>query len=275
MESVIGSPPSPSEDRLTFFISQAWTRHSPVIQVSAAATWSLIAPSDKQSFPLLCFAVRMCPWFSLQLCSPSAFIVHKLINVSGFYSEWWCDQRRASGFTVDAAGGCDAAARRVSLSLTLRLCLFPRCRSVREEERPEGLWRLHLSIRRRLQRRRRSAQMCLPVPGTQHQELSFFSRFNSAVIYMFLSSAHKYLVSLFKKSRYFPAAAARWSFISNVAQRRGNSALYLDTHLSVEQVNRAAAVIAPSITLWITAEWTQVLLELTNTLRLNEHVTMF
>lgn len=92
---------------------------------------------------------------------------------------------------------------------------------------------------------------------------------------MFLISAHKYLVSLFKKSRYFPAAAARWSFLSNVAQRRGNSALYLDTHLSVEQVNRAAAVMAPSITLWITAEWTQVLLELTHTLRLNEHVTMF
>lgn len=177
----------PSEDHLTFFISQVWTRRSPVIQVSAAATWSLIAPSDKQSFPLLCFAVRPCPWFSLQLCSLSAFIVHKLIKVSGFL----LSDGAIRGGREDLLWVLhliDAAAGDVSLTLTLRLCLFLRCRSVREEERPEGLRRLHLSIRRRLQRRRRSAQMCLPVPGTKHQELSFFSRFNSAVIYTFLSS---------------------------------------------------------------------------------------
>lgn len=56
---------------------------------------SRIAPSDKQSSLLLCFARECVHIFCLQLYSLSlclVFIVHKLIKVSRLYSEWMCDQ---------------------------------------------------------------------------------------------------------------------------------------------------------------------------------------
>lgn len=43
------------------------------------------------------------------------------------------------------------------------LCVF--CRCVREEERPEGVWWLHLSLRGCVQRRRCPAEVRLPLPG--------------------------------------------------------------------------------------------------------------
>ena len=58
--------------------------------------------------------------------------------------------------------------------LTDSFCLSLCCRFIREEEWPEGLRWLYLPIRRRLQRRRSSTQMCLPVPGRSD---SFFLPF--------------------------------------------------------------------------------------------------
>lgn len=116
----------------------------------------------------------MCPHFSLQLRSLSAFILHKLIKLSGLFSR---SERviRAGYLLGKSLRGCcrygppywspRSPSVCPSFYLTLCLCLSLCCRSVREEEWPAGLWWLHLSIRRRLQRRRSSAQMRLPVPG--------------------------------------------------------------------------------------------------------------
>ncbi len=222
--------------------------HSPVVQVSAAVTWSLIAPSDKQSSPLLCFAGKCVHIFpcSSALCLLLLFI--NSWNCTGFILSESVIRAAMSEFIVDTCGGVvglihliDVPAHNPSFYLTLSLCLSLCCRSVREEERPAGLWWLHLSIRRRLQRRRSSAQMRLPVPGRKRlndlcpSPLQFciwcFSIFfllstncmkiRSDVLSVALSSMlmgscwgceslktpHKYTVSWLKKAQQFQTAA--------------------------------------------------------------------
>lgn len=89
-----------------------------------------------------------------------------LVSHGGFFGKWMSDYRSTLSVVLVKA---------LFLS-SVSIC----CRSVREEERPQGLWWFHLQVRRRLQRRRCSAQVCLPVPGGT--QFSFSIKYRSLLL---------------------------------------------------------------------------------------------